>query len=132
MVYGDAGTAPPIRLHGFNRTTFSPCCLGLGPIYYIIVCSCTTSRPLYVIDLHVHASPMHAAKLGAVVRLFQLLVILPATNATSERSFSALRRIKSYLRCTMSQARLNHLMILHYHQEMTSACISAYTSLCIA
>ena len=55
--------------------------------------------------------------LKTVCRLFQLLMILPATNATSERSFSALRRIKSYLRNTMSQARLNHLMILHYHQD---------------
>ncbi len=56
--------------------------------------------------------------LNTVCRLFQLLMILPATNATSERSFSALRRIKSYLRSTMTQARLNHLMILHYHQDM--------------
>ena len=64
-------------------------------------------------------STMQRKLLGAVVRLFQLLVTLPATNATSERSFSALRRIKSYLRSTMSQVRLNHLMILHYHQEMT-------------
>ncbi|KAL5487102.1 hypothetical protein EMCRGX_G019661 [Ephydatia muelleri] len=46
---------------------------------------------------------MQRKLLGAVVRLFQLLVTLPATNATSERSFSALRRIKSYLRSTMSQ-----------------------------
>ena len=59
-------------------------------------------------------STMQRKLLGAVVRLFQLLVTLPATNATSERSFSALRRIKSYLRSTMSQVRLNHLMILHY------------------
>ena len=36
---------------------------------------------------------------------------MSATNATSERSFSALRRIKSYLRSTMHQQRLNHLMI---------------------
>ena len=63
-------------------------------------------------------STMQRKLRGAVVRLFQLLVILPAMNATSERSFSALHRIKSYLRSTMSQARLNHLMILHYHQEM--------------
>ena len=62
---------------------------------------------------------MQRKLLGAVVRLFQLLVTLPATNATSEQSFSALCRIKSYLRSTMSQVRLNHLMILHYHQEMT-------------
>ena len=52
-------------------------------------------------------------------RTLQLLIVMPATNCTSERSFSALRRIKSYLRSTMSQARLNHLMVLHYHQDMT-------------
>ena len=57
--------------------------------------------------------------LNSACQLFRLLLVLPATNATSERSFSALRRIKSYLRSTMTQARLNHLMILHYHQEMT-------------
>ena len=54
-----------------------------------------------------------------VCKVFQLLVIMPATNCTSERSFSALRRIKSYLRSSMSQARMNHLMILHYHQTFT-------------
>ena len=57
--------------------------------------------------------------LSNVCRLFQLLLILPATNATSERSFSALCHIKSYLRSTMTQARLNHLMLLHYHQDIT-------------
>ena len=31
--------------------------------------------------------------INAVCRLFQLLIILPATNATSERSFSTLRRV---------------------------------------
>ena len=59
--------------------------------------------------------------LSTVCHLFQLLMILPATNATSERSFSALRRIKSYMRSKMTQARLNHLMILHYHQDMTDS-----------
>ena len=52
---------------------------------------------------------------------FQLLLVMPETNATSERSFSALRRIKTYLRSTMSQARLNHLMVLHYHQDFTDS-----------
>ena len=52
-------------------------------------------------------------------RAFQLLLVMPATNSTSERSFSALRRIKTYLRSTMCQSRLNHLAILHYHQDVT-------------
>ena len=63
-------------------------------------------------------SSTQRALLGMVSRVFQLLLVLPATNATSERSFSALRRIKSYLRTTMTQSRLNHLMILHYHQDL--------------
>ena len=42
---------------------------------------------------------------------------MPATNAESERSFSAVRRIKTYLRSTMSQQCLNHLMLLHVHES---------------
>ena len=49
----------------------------------------------------------------------KLLLTLPATDAQSERVFSALKRIKTYLRTTMSQKRLNWLMILHVHKERT-------------
>ena len=44
---------------------------------------------------------------------------MPATNAVSERSASAMRRIKTYLRSTMTQARLNNIMILHIHKHLT-------------
>jgi len=54
-------------------------------------------------------------------RVLQLVLVMPATNATSERSFSALRRVKSYLRSTMTQQRLNNLMVLHVHKERTDA-----------
>ena len=47
--------------------------------------------------------------LDIVCRGFHILPVMPATNCTSERTFSALRRIKSYLRNSMIQARLNHL-----------------------
>ena len=50
-----------------------------------------------------------------VVTLVRL--IMPASNATSERSFSALRRVKTYLRTTINQSRLNHLMVLHVHSD---------------
>ena len=55
--------------------------------------------------------------LNEAVTVMKLLLVLPATNASSERSFSALRRIKSYLRSTMGQERLNHLMTLHVHND---------------
>ena len=51
--------------------------------------------------------------------MVSLLLVMPATNAESERSFSAVRRIKSYLRSTMSQQRLDHLMVLHVHSDHT-------------
>jgi hypothetical protein len=46
--------------------------------------------------------------------------VLPATNAASERSFSSMKRIKSYLRSTMGQSRLNYLMTLNikFYKEL--------------
>lgn len=55
--------------------------------------------------------------LSEVVKLAKLVLVAAATNATSERSFSALRRVKTYLRSSMTQARLNHLLILHVHKD---------------
>ena len=53
-----------------------------------------------------------------VIKLVKLILVMPASNATSERSFSALRRLKTYLRTTMSQCRLNNLMVLHVHRDI--------------
>ena len=65
-------------------------------------------------------SPGQLSLLSQVKRLM-LVLVMPATNASSERSFSALRRVKNYLRTTMPQERLNHLMLLHVHKEKTDA-----------
>ena len=54
-----------------------------------------------------------------VCTLLQLIIVMPATNAISERSFSALKNVKSYLRTTMNQERLNNLMVLFVHQSET-------------
>ena len=47
----------------------------------------------------------------------QLLLVVPPSSDTAERSFSCLRRLKNYLKATESQARLNHLAVLHTHQN---------------
>jgi len=52
---------------------------------------------------------------SGVVKVVQLILVMPATNAVSERSLSTMRRIKSYPRSTMRQDRLNHLITLHAH-----------------
>ena len=47
-----------------------------------------------------------------VTKMIMLYLICPATSATAERSFSELKRLKTYLRSTMGQRRLNALAIL--------------------
>ena len=57
--------------------------------------------------------------MSQVCKLASLILVMPATNASSERSFSSLRRVKTYLRATMTQSRLNNIMMLHIHKECT-------------
>ena len=54
-----------------------------------------------------------------VVAFLQFIIIIPAKNATSERSFSAL--LKNYLRTTTLQEHLNYLMLLDVHKKRTDA-----------
>ena len=74
-----------------------------------------------LVQLVSEMSPASRSMFSEIVTLMKLILVMPATNATSERTFSALRRVKTYLRSTMTQERLNHLMILHTHREATDA-----------
>ena len=57
------------------------------------------------------------ALLSEVFTLAKLLLVVPATNAISERSGSTLRTIRTYLRTTMCQSRLKHCMLLNTYKE---------------
>ena len=66
-------------------------------------------------------SPSERDFLSEVVKILKLILLAPATNAVSERSFSSLRRLKTYLRSTMGGTRLQGLMVLHIHKELTDS-----------
>lgn len=75
-------------------------------------------------DIFTHLRNLSQAEkemLSEIITLTKLVLVLPATNAISERSFSALWRVKTYLRSTMNQNRLNHLMVLHVHKTLTDS-----------
>ena len=55
--------------------------------------------------------------MGQVVQIARYCLVMPVSNAVSERAFSTMRRIKSYLRSTMTHHRLNHAMCLSVHSE---------------
>lgn len=72
--------------------------------------------------------------ISEVVKLLTFILVMPATNAMSELSASALQRVKTYLRITMHQDRLNHLMVLHVHKDKTDnipldRCVNGFISL---
>ena len=49
----------------------------------------------------------------------QTVFTIPVTSATAEHTFSALRRLKTFLRSSMLQSRLNNCMVLHVHKDKT-------------
>lgn len=51
-------------------------------------------------------------------KLLQILCTLPVTTATPERSFSSLKRVKSYLRNSTGQERLTGLALMSSHRKV--------------
>ena len=53
-----------------------------------------------------------------LIKLLQISLTLAVSTAQCERCFSSLKRIKTNVRSTMSEERLNNLAILSIEQEM--------------
>lgn len=63
--------------------------------------------------------------------LLKLLAILPVSTASVERSFSSLKRIKTYLRNSTGEARLNGLALMNIHRDIqidTDAILNMFAS----
>ena len=52
--------------------------------------------------------------ISEVTFIVKLVLLAPATDAISERSFSALKRLKTYMRATLGY---QSLMVLHIHRN---------------
>ena len=57
--------------------------------------------------------------LNQVVLVVKFILLMSSTNAISERSISAVWRLKTYLRTKMTQQRMNNIMILHINKQLT-------------
>ena len=69
----------------------------------------TASSTLKVMDHDLYPNITEGLKIFAT---------LPVTTCECERNVSALRRLKTYMRSTMSQTRLTGLALLHVHYDM--------------
>ncbi len=52
-------------------------------------------------------------------RLLQLALTVPIANVAAERSFSSMRRIRTYVRSSMTENRLSSIAILHIESELS-------------
>ena len=57
--------------------------------------------------------------LSEVNKMLFLYLAAPMISSTPEKSFSSLRRLKTYLSSTMTQKKLNHVTLLHVHKQRT-------------
>ena len=62
-------------------------------------------------------NPSFSSIYGETVKLLKFYFTVPMTSCSAECSFSALRRLKTYLRQTMSQKSLNTVALCHVYRS---------------
>lgn len=70
-----------------------------------------------VAKLVLSLDPLAQTLFSEVKRLLALIQCQPISAASCERSFSCLRRLKTWLRSTMAQKRLSHVALLTTHRD---------------
>ena len=66
-------------------------------------------------------SEVYQKMLTEIHKLLISYFTFPVTTSTAERSFSSLRRLKTYLRNMMNPCRLNNVFLLRVHKSRTDA-----------
>ena len=63
-------------------------------------------------------SPITIQLMSEAHKLLKLVMSMPVSVAQSERLFCCLRRLKTWLRSTMTQRRLTHVALLYVHHDI--------------
>jgi len=56
-----------------------------------------------------------------LLALLKVILTIPVASASAERSFSAMRRVKSHLRASMSASRTSDLTLITVERELSGA-----------
>lgn len=57
--------------------------------------------------------PLEIYLFSETLKVLSIILTLPYTTASNERVFSSLKRVKSFLRLSMNDGRLNDLMVIN-------------------
>ena len=103
--------APLADSYGLNKTSLPMECS-------LAKCTLTGKALNEVIGVLRELSPLRTA-FPVLVKSIQIALTIAVSTAHCERSFSALKGIKSYLRSTMTQQQLIDLAILSIKKELS-------------
>ncbi|CAI6358341.1 unnamed protein product [Macrosiphum euphorbiae] len=69
---------------------------------------------------------------GEIKKVIERVLVIPVSSASAERSFSTMKRIKTYLRTSMSTTRLHNLELISIERELSFELIRVgkWVSLC--
>lgn len=67
------------------------------------------------------SSVIHKNTFPNFYKLLSVAFTLPVSSATCERSFSAMRRVYTWLRTSMLQERFTNLAIIHIERDLSNA-----------
>ena len=81
-------------------------------------CTLVSKTMESVADVFKELSPLKEA-FPTLLKLLQIALTICVSSASCERSFSALKRIKTYLRSTMYEGRLVNLAVLSVEREIS-------------
>ena len=57
-------------------------------------------------------------------KVVHILAVIPATSCLAERSFSALRRLKTCLRSTMGQQRVSNIVVINMERAYANSVVN--------
>ena len=75
------------------------------------------NKPVHELVPYMNTNNIHSI-MSETYKLASLILSIPASTASVERSFSALKRINNYIRATQSQERLSALGVLSIEKEL--------------
>ena len=70
-------------------------------------------------DIRIHVKQLKNSirnLISEVVKMIKLYIVMPTANAVSDRSFSAMRRLYTYLRINVGYSYLNNAVVLYIHK----------------
>ena len=94
---------------------------GLFSTECVLAKRCLTDKnPETVMDVYSHLLPLQSA-FPTLYKLIRIALTIAVSTAHCERTFSALKRIKTYLRTTMGEQRLSDIALLSIERDLSNS-----------